>query len=212
MVHSKKRGQLAGNFAVWIFGIIVVALILLLGFKLIGSQKENADATRVEKFKKDIREDINSLATDFGSKNLKEYTVPNGFDYLCLYDKAAINEALELNQNHIELNVDNPLLKDMIKSNSAMNAFIMINEEMHTFEAENLKMVFPYAECIQAEDNTLKYAIKGKGDSTLTVSIPSQEFCQNAQNMEERCSPLYVYADYDDILIELCKTQHNICE
>lgn len=212
MIYTKKKGQLAANFAVWIFGIIVVVLILLLGFKLIGGNKEEADRVVVENFKKTISKDVNALSAEYGSQILKEYKVPKGVEYMCVYDRPAILDAQNANVNLIG-QINNLLLKDLIESGSSTNAFIMINDEVEQFDAGNIELAYPYYNCMDVEDGQIKYVIKGKGDHTLLVPIPTLSECQNAQNAQADCSILMgFFTPMDDpILIELCQSEYGLC-
>jgi len=80
-----KRGQLSSNVFIYLFAIIVVAMILILGYKYIFTTKENIVKSDLILLKNKLSSDIEAISSDFGSTKKVSYSLPQQTE-LCLID------------------------------------------------------------------------------------------------------------------------------
>ena len=80
----KKRGQLFGQPFVFIFALIVGALILIFGARYIIQLKDTGEQVQVVKFIERLREDVNQYYfLDVGSSKIIRINLPNKVKGIC---------------------------------------------------------------------------------------------------------------------------------
>lgn len=205
MVIKQKRGQIASNVAVWIFGLIVVVLILLLGWKLIGGNKDDAQRALIQQFKDDIRNDISRLSNEFNSAELKTYKAPQGIDSLCFIDVDAYYD------EGFPPVPDNPIVQDALDDRIPENALLFRDGQVEKFDVGDITLPYPNYVCIPADGNQeFKFHLKGKGSYTQLVQIPPESECQDYEDTL-LCNGTIVLNHGDSAILELCQSMYNLC-
>ena len=156
-----KRGQLSGNVFIYIFVIIVIGLILILGYNYISKTKENIVKTDLIILKNKLTSDIGAMSSDFGSSKKVSYSIPQQSE-LCLIDLNNKNEIL----NNVEIN-SYPLIKDSIGSNVKKNAFVVSDSIFETYYIGNIEINDPYFKCLKPVAGKVSFVIEGKGNKAL---------------------------------------------
>ena len=156
-----KRGQLSGNVFIYIFVIIVIGLILILGYNYISKTKENIVKTDLIILKNKLTSDIGAMSSDFGSSKKVSYSIPQQSE-LCLIDLNNKNEIL----NNVEIN-SYPLIKDSIGSNVKRNAFVVSDSIFETYYIGNIEINDPYFKCLKPVAGKVSFVIEGKGNKAL---------------------------------------------
>jgi len=113
-----KRGQLSSSVFIYLFAIIVIALILIFGYNYISKTKENLVKTDLILLKNKLTSDIEAISLDYGSSKKVFYSVPESAE-LCLFDLDKKDEIL----NNLPANF-NPLVKDSIQGDVKKNTFV----------------------------------------------------------------------------------------
>jgi len=155
-----KRGQLNGKVFIYIFAIIVIALILVLGYEYILTTKENIVKSEFIILKNKLISDIEAISYDFGSSKRVSYSLPQQTD-LCLIDLDNKGKLL----SNLPLNF-NALIKDSIESNIKKNAFVFNEVIFESYYAGEIEINDPYFICIKPVAGKISFVIEGKGNRT----------------------------------------------
>ena len=159
-----KRSQIIGNVFVYVFAIIVIAFILILGYKYISSTKENIVKTDFIILKNKLTSDIEAISSDFGSTKRVSYSIP-GQTELCLFDLDKKNEILI----NLPANL-NLLIKDSIESNVKKNAFVVSNSIFESYYVGDLEINNPYFICLKPVAGKISFVVEGKGNKALILA------------------------------------------
>ena len=157
----KKTGQISGTVFVYIFSAIIIAMILIFGYRSIIGTKEKVQQTELAVFTNQIISDIKSMSADFGSSKEVSYSIPSQTQ-LCLFDlekKDAIFENLPEGFN--------VLIIDSIRNNLRKNAFVWGNEIFEPFYIGEIEINEPYFQCLKPIAGKVRLVIEGLGNRTL---------------------------------------------
>jgi len=159
-----KRGQLSGNVFIYIFTIIVIALILILGYKYILTTKENIVKTDLILLKNKLSSDIEGISSDFGSSKKVSYSIPDQAE-LCLLDLDKKDEIISnLGQNF------NLLIKDSIENNVKKNTFVFNEDIFESYYIGEIEINDPYFICLKPVAGKISFVVEGKGNKTLILT------------------------------------------
>ena len=156
-----RKSQISGMVFVYIFSAIIIALILIFGYKSIVGTKEKVEQTELAISKNEIISDIGAIKTDFGSSKRVSYSIPSQTQ-LCLFDlekRDAIFENLPEGFN--------PLIIDSIRNNVRKNAFVWGNEIFEPFYVGEIEIREPYFYCLKPIAGKVSFVIEGLGNRTL---------------------------------------------
>ena len=174
MESYSKRAQIQSQHLIYIFALVIVVLILILGYKTTSGYQRKTDQISQIQFEQKLRNDVESLSSDYGSVKVKEYQLPPGFDEICFVDLEKVDTENIFNY---------PLIKDSVKSGVKANVFLL-RENDNKFEEsyiEGLKLQnFPYYSCVKSKKAEL--TIQGLGDGAVVKAPPNEKYCKNAQD------------------------------
>ena len=171
----KKRGQIQNRVFIFAASLIILAVIVIWGYKSISGLQEKQDQATLLKFKAQLEADIESAANDFGSKRTELYFLPQGFDEICLVDSARIDAADIVNR---------PVVKDSVESGAKANLFLLGKNEFEAFDVGNLGMAeFPHYWCVETKVGKIELTYEGKGGEAMVETPISQKFCENAESV-----------------------------
>ena len=159
-----KRSQIIGNVFVYVFAIIVIAFILILGYKYIFIAKENFVKTDLSLLKNKLTSDIETISSDFGSSKKVSYILPLKTE-LCLFDLDKKNEILDNEKMR-----SNPLIKDSIESNVKKNAFVFDEDIFESYYVGDIEIEEPYFKCFKPVSGKINFVVEGKGDKALILA------------------------------------------
>ena len=158
-----RKSQISGTVFVYLFSAIVIALILIFGYRSIIGTKEKIEQTELAILKNKVISDIGTIMTDFGSSKTVSYSIPSQTE-LCIFDlskKEGIFENLPANFN--------PLIIDSIRNDIKKNAFVWGNEIFEPFYAGEIEIKEPYFYCIKPIAGKVSFVIEGLGNRTLIL-------------------------------------------
>jgi len=161
-----RKSQISGTVFVYIFSAIIIAVILIFGYRSIAGTTEKIEQTELAILKNKIISDIEAMKTDFGSSKEVSYSIPQQAE-LCLFDlekKDAIFKNLPEGFN--------PLIIDSIRNNIKKNAFVWGNNIFEPFYAGEIEINEPYFQCLKPIAGKVSFVIEGLGNRTL-ISINS---------------------------------------
>jgi len=161
-----KKSQISGTVFVYIFSAIIIALILIFGYRSIAGTTEKIEQTELAIFKNRIISDIKAMSADFGSSREVSYSIPSQTQ-LCLFDLEKKESIFENLPEGFNL-----LIIDSIRNNVRKNAFVWGNEIFEPFYAGEIEIEEPYFYCIKPIAGKISFVIEGFGNRTLISVNP----------------------------------------
>ena len=162
-ITMKKNSQLMGNVFIYLFSLIVIALILVMGYKYISGTKDTMAKTDLALLKNDIISDIKAISSDYGSSKKVSYSLPDSAE-LCLFDLSKKDIILANLPESF-----NPLIKDSIQSNMQKNAFVAGTSVFESYNAGEIEIKEPYFKCFKPVAGKISFVIEGAGNKALIL-------------------------------------------
>jgi len=153
-----SKGQIHNVF-IYLFAIIVIAFILILGYNYILGTKERIVKTDLVILKERLTSDIKAISSDFGSSKKVSYFLNHE---LCLFDLDKKNEILD----NLPTNF-NALIKDSIASSAKKNAFVLSTGIFESYYLGDIVINEPYFKCIKPVVGKVSFTIEGVGNKAL---------------------------------------------
>ena len=163
-IKMNKKSQLIGNVFIYIFSAVVIAVILIFGYKSIIRTTEAMKQSDLELLKNRISSDVQIMSSDYGSSKKVSYNIPENAK-LCLFDLEKKNEILQ-NQ---KIN-SYPIIKDRLESNAKKNAFLISSSIFEPFYLKEIEIEEPYFYCLTPIAGKVSFVVEGKGNRTLIFS------------------------------------------
>jgi len=161
---TKKRGQMGGTVFVYMLSAIIIALILIFGYRSIVGTQESIEQTELALFKNKIISDIGAMRTDFGSSKTVSYSIPSQTQ-LCIFDLGKKEEIFE----NLPVNF-NILIIDSIRSNIRKNAFVF-GSIFESYYVGDIEINEPFFKCFEPSAGKVSFVIEGLGNRTLIADV-----------------------------------------
>ncbi len=152
------KAQLIGQVFIYVITIVLVAFILVYGYKAITTFKEKAEQVSFIQFKNDMQNTVEVLSLDFGSVKIKEFTVPDDIDNVCFVKNFPSMPTLS--------NTKYPIIEDSVNSGVDKNVFLVGKGVEESFNAGKISIDGNFL-CVSALGDIIKLRMEGKGDHTL---------------------------------------------
>ncbi|MBI5389700.1 hypothetical protein HZB01_04975 [Candidatus Woesearchaeota archaeon] len=160
-----RKAQAHSEVFVYIMSIVVVALVLLFGYKAINDLRSKAAEASTLKFKQNLLGEIAKTSTAYGRVVLLDVLVPEQFREVCFVDKKSQCP-------------DHPFIQDYINSvgsgNLDQNIFLL-GSETDILYADgiiiNSNPTYTTCLCISSSAGHLRARLESVGDGTI-VSVP----------------------------------------
>jgi hypothetical protein len=149
-----KKGQIIGQVFIYVITILVFGIVLLYGYKAIGSMSKKADQVMLIQLKKDIADAVEK--TDYGSVLKYELTLPGKYNEVCFIDLP--------DDANIVMNSDYPLVYDSWIDKVSANMFLI--QDKGTIESSyigNIIIDDPNYFCTKGIQGKLSVRLEGKG-------------------------------------------------
>jgi len=159
-MRSNKAQFSIGQVFVYILAIVVAGLIILYGYRAIASFKGQAEDIALVNFKTSIENDIESMATRFGSVRTQEYDVPG--DEVCFIDLSKDADST--------LRTKSAIIYDSWNATANQNIFLIPMADVQIY-AESLRVNGTGYFCTEAKQGRITIRLEGKGDSTLVSEV-----------------------------------------
>ena len=147
-----KKSQIYNQIFIYILTIVIVGLILAFGYKSITNIQSKGCDICIVKLRNNLGNDVEGIISDFGSVQRKDIQMCCNFNQLCLVESV---DAFPVPANA------NPIIKDSIKSNTGMNAFLLDEKSVQPFNIGRIS-TDPDVMCIKGTSISLK--LEGKGN------------------------------------------------
>lgn len=171
-----RKAQLQGQIIIYIFGILVVSLVLIYGYGAVKRFVSQSEEVAFIQFKTDIKGVMYSVASDYGSVKRKQMDVPPDIKEVCFVD---LSES-PLNINNLRNNY--PLLYDswlqqhddnhfhtnifLIGKGGVAEHFIFAGDDNTGKSYVEVPEPSNY-DCIPATSGKIRIRLEGKGDRAV---------------------------------------------
>ena len=81
-----KKSQIQSQIFVYVPAMIVIAMVLLYGYRSIDMMRERANQVDLLSFKTDVRNAIEKVSNDYGTVRKPTFRVPEGYEEVCFID------------------------------------------------------------------------------------------------------------------------------
>lgn len=158
-----KKAQIHGQVFIYILTLIITAAILLYGYNAITSISTKAEQVEFVKFKNDLKQDFETISSDYGSVEVETYSVPSKVKEICFYQRGNAPYFLDFPENI------NPLIKDSIDDTDNNVFLVMSNAIPDPMKLSRIEISNDGYNilCIKISSNRLKLRLKGLGDGVL---------------------------------------------
>ncbi|MFO8015773.1 MAG: hypothetical protein R6U32_01580 [Candidatus Woesearchaeota archaeon] len=168
MKSVRPRKAQAGKVFMYALTLIVVAMILLFGYKAIAKVTETSEAATMAQFKNNLRNKIDT-ASSHGRITTEEFETPMKFKAICF---VAEDNPDDLNREFVQ---DYPWGADV--ADSPDNAFLFDGQNIDPFKVDNFEIddgdefaYGPDALCVPINNGQFSLRLEGLGDRTLINS------------------------------------------
>jgi len=187
-----RKGQIPVHLFIEIISVIIVALVLLLGFKIFGTVKEKTREATSLKTEEQLKTMIETIALRVGSSQRAVLNVPEDVKMACFIDRSADLSSLGLVS---EFPVIATLLED-----PDTNLFLIAED--NTVEALSVGPVcvppYPYYLCINTTSSQLDAMLEGRGNCTV-IRDTMLGAGQNIKNLDKYPSGVVFVVDEENV-------------
>ncbi|MEK6934344.1 MAG: hypothetical protein AABW46_00540 [Nanoarchaeota archaeon] len=173
----KKRGQIFGEPFIFIFALIVAAMVFAFGIKIFFDIQERAEFAQVADTVQRINEQITTFYNlEQGSNNVLKYNFPSSVDCICFLQQTT--SSFQLTGN-----CDNDLLENNIRNGNNNMVFWLFNEKTRKKEAKlpdklKIKGLFTVTDntrllCFDLvkDKHTLQIRLESQGNQVLITRV-----------------------------------------
>lgn len=157
-----RKSQLYSQVFIYILSIFLISFILIYGYNAIHNFITGAERIECLKFKNDLSNAIENILGDYGSVQIKEFSLCGDYSKVCFVESF---EGIETSNLPLELDID-PIIEDSISSGTEKNVFLIENIAKESYYIGKIS-VEPDIFCINATNNRISLRLEGKGKYVL---------------------------------------------
>ena len=158
MKKNTKKGQLTSEPINYIFALIVLGSLVVLGYKSVAFFTEKNCQSKLVKMNIDLSEATKLQASFIGSRKEKSYNLCN-LERLYIIDSSKPVSFAEFK--------DFPVIINALKSKLQKNTFLIEQKEIKTaFYTPFIDLSSPYFLCLKPRNNKIELLLEGKGATT----------------------------------------------
>ena len=163
MMH--KKSQVGSRIFIFIVMIIVFPVVLLFGYRSIGTISEKGEQVRLIQLRTKLRHDITSLASQYGSVDINEYELPLNIGELCFVDLSENNIGKGIS---VGLRKKWPIIADQIEGGTKNSLFLFDEQVAYidSLDVGRLDIKGPGWVCYKNENGRFTLGLEGRGDGT----------------------------------------------
>ncbi len=163
MKPASKKAQLESRMVIYVMIAVVVIILLISSLVFIKNMKDKQKKVLLEKMKQDLAETVDTL--DYGSRQEKCTTLPEGTSEVCIFD---LNKRTEILKSPLINRF--PQIKDSIEGGVPKNLFTISGKKIESMYVGDVCMDhYPYYSCFEVPNNRLCIQLEGKGRCALLV-------------------------------------------
>lgn len=165
-MEVKKRGEIGGQPALYIFLLIIFTFILLIGYNFVKDMGEKREKTTLIFFKSELAGDIGSV--DYGSVKIETYEVPTGIDKICFSEPKNTNPLTCPDCPNAD---GDPIVANAISDKTKENVFLISGYVPETMKVEEITIGCCEFVCVNVTHGKVKLMLEGKGEKTLIKNV-----------------------------------------
>jgi hypothetical protein len=162
-MSATKRGQLSDNILTYAFSLVLIAVILVIGYRYFNESKETMTQTDLILLKSKLTSDIRSISQDYGSSKKVSYSLPSSAE-LCLLD---LDKKGQIPENEL---INYPLIKDSINSDVKKNAFVLSDSIFESYYIGDIEIDKHFFKCLKPVAGKVSFIIEGAGNKALILA------------------------------------------
>ena len=152
-----KQAQI-GQIIGYLLAIVIVAVTLLFGYKMVVSLRQQTEQASFLNFQKSLEADIKSIYFDFGSVKIESYSI-GGYEEVCFIDSyPKMPNSVSTNNNIVDNSVSGGVKKNIF----------LIGDKIDSFYIDKVDacgtLCSDTSKCIPLVNGKLNIQLKGKGD------------------------------------------------
>lgn len=153
-----RKSQLS-QALIYVLALIIIAGILLIGYKMVSSVMKTKAGSEIELLKSGIKNDVDRMMREYDNTRNFTKAISSRYEEVCFADP----------EKDIQVQM-NEIVKDSIESGSENNIFL-IGDEVVAFKINNLQLTNPYYICYE-NTGIISYTLKGKGSFVYLILEP----------------------------------------
>ena len=162
-----KKGQIQAQVFVYVLAMLVIALVLLYGYRSLSTMQERAKQVDILSLKNEVIKAVEKVSNDYGTVRAPTFNIPKEYTELCFID-IDNSPAAELQANH-------PLVYEAWEDESA-NVFLikgLVDESFMIGESDDslISIENPNYLCFKVINGRVKVKLEGTGGKA-EISIP----------------------------------------
>ena len=161
----KKRGQIDSHILVYMLTIVIVAGIIVMGYRFISKSSKVMDKGELIQFRNKLAFDIKSIGNDYGTFKKITYTLPRNLQEVCFVDVSKKDDVLSS-----KLIDFYPVIKDVLNSNLSKNIFFVgLSDEQSFYMPDIAISHYPFMNCFHQKNGKIDIGIEGLGGGNSQI-------------------------------------------
>lgn len=154
---KNRKSQAHTQIFIYILSTVLVALILLFGYKSIMNFTSKAEQVSYIKFKTDLESVVKAIAPDYRSIKRGEFIIGKDYRAICFVDSDVAPGAT--------LSTQYPIIQEIIDSRSKENTFLVTDHVEEKFYVGKIEVHNDFI-CINSTKGRVRIQFEGLGDRT----------------------------------------------
>lgn len=179
LMKKNKRAQ-AQQLIIQLLGIVVVTMILIFGYRSVKTLGEQGEQVTFIQLKSQLRNSIETISADYGSKSIKKLNVPGKFKEICFGERMQDTDGAPGNVPAIYSQVIGDSLRDNTPKNvflypTGVESFWVGRLDVDNNFPSTAKIPgndFPNFFCLPIKGGKVEVLLEGKGDRTVIRPPP----------------------------------------
>lgn len=161
------KAQISAQVFIYLGAAVIAGLILIFGFKAIGTITRVFSETNIDDFVSDFTNDVERISKQSDSVSKFEHDLPDVFDTVCFIDSLQDNGEFGFSPGII----DNPFIRNKVQNDVEENVFLLREGEVEeAFYVEDMDVRANYL-CVENE-GLITVWMKGTGKKTELYTGP----------------------------------------
>ena len=160
------RAQIAGQVFLYIITLVVVAVILVFGYRSIRDFRDRTVEVGALQFRQQLESSIKTVSGQYGTLKVKEFSLTSEYQELCFVNNYAFDTTADLNAQFAGY----PLILDSLSNYQPTSNTFLILKDGSVAESYTLGSVSLAAgnfQCFPFVRGTVTLRLEGKGDHVV---------------------------------------------
>jgi len=165
MLFNTKRSQIQTHLFIYILAILVLALILLFGYRAIDSFRDKGKQATMLTFKTSLANEVERVSLSFGEVSIVDYTLPTEYSEICFVDSSVINS-----KDYAKIPSTYPIIQGAVESGSENNVFLVSGISEPFSNVGQIK-VTNFFKCARVMDGKFRLRFEWSSRGTTYVKV-----------------------------------------